>query len=687
MIFFLCALIPVGGMAVIAYQHVSQQLDEQFHSRMKRSVKTYSLLFYERFLILETELTMAASHLSKNREKVAQSMENRYLKRLQKRFSAMAVFNKNGHSRALIGQMTEAESLNKKMSNHLKTGDSLVKIIHNSMGQADLVMIVLLDPQKPGAGFLAAKINPDYLLALDREFHLPRDVDLLIRDESQNIIYRSIQENKPILNRISQNIVGRDTGNFEFELEDDVYLASYRWIFLEPKFLFPGFNIMFIQSKTNAFLQMVEFKKIFPQVLILSLLVVIILSIYFIRKNLEPLKLLKAGTHQIAKNNFSYRVEIGSQDEFQELGEAFNQMSTQLKDQFNTLETSAQITRAVLSSLERQSILNTVLSHMKGCFNCQEIGIGLINQKQPGTIQCYLAGNQKENSIRKFDRKLLPTDLLRLQNNPDFLVIEQNQELPDYLAIMKSEGISVYLVLPILLDGNLSAVLTLAYRSSKTLKDDRPRGRQMADQVAVALANSCLMEQLNRLNWGTLNALARTVDAKSSWTAGHSGRVTQLALRLGDTLRLTPKDRDLLHRAALLHDIGKIAIPVAILDKPGKLSEQEYDTIKTHPRAGARILEPIEEYSSLIPMVLQHHERFDGKGYPDGLSGNSIQLGARILAVADVFDAMKSDRPYRDGMPLEKVMGIIQEESGRQFDPNVVEALFEVIYSKATKAA
>ncbi len=456
---------------------------------------------------------------------------------------------------------------------------------------------------------------------------------------------------------------------------------------MEPKFLIPGFNITFVQSETDAFLQMVEFKKIFPQVILLSLLVTVILSIYFIRKSLEPLKMLKEGTHQIAGNNFNHRVEIASRDEFEELGEAFNQMAVQLNDQFNTLETSAQITRSVLSSLETQRILDTVISRMTDCFSCEAVGIGLLNSDQPGRIQCYLAGSQAENGIRKIDRKLLPSDIKRLHNNPEFLIIKQNQHLPEYLSILNSDGIGAYLVLPIFLDANLSAIITMAYRNPAALNDDRLRGRQMANQVAVALSNSRLMEQLNRLNWGTLKALARAVDAKSSWTAGHSERVTRLALKLADTLILDPRERENLHRAALLHDIGKLGVPVAILDKPGKLSDQEYETIKTHPQIGARILEPIKEYTALIPMILQHHERFDGKGYPNGLSGNTIHLGARILAVADAFDAMISDRPYRDGMPLERVMEIIQQESGRQFDPVVVDALINSIYTKAPKAA
>ena len=138
----------------------------------------------------------------------------------------------------------------------------------------------------------------------------------------------------------------------------------------------------------------------------------------------------------------------------------------------------------------------------------------------------------------------------------------------------------------------------------------------MSDQVAVAISNAELLGELKQLNWETLNALARTVDAKSSWTAGHSERVTQLSLKIGKAMNLTDKNLDILHRGALLHDIGKIAVPSAILDKPGRLTEEEFHIVQQHPGTGARILEPVTAYREVIPLVLQHHERFDGGGYP-----------------------------------------------------------------------
>ena len=222
-------------------------------------------------------------------------------------------------------------------------------------------------------------------------------------------------------------------------------------------------------------------------------------------------------------------------------------------------------------------------------------------------------------------------------------------------------------------------VLLLGYRNPP---DPTPesliRIRQIADQTAIALSRARLLEELAQNDLGTLTALARTVDTNSPWTAGHSERVTRLAMDLGRELGLPPDEIDQLHRGGLLHDIGKIGVPASILDKPGKLTEEEFAVIRRHPSKGAMILESIPNLRKVIPIVSQHHERFDGKGYPNGLSGESISLHARILAVADVVDALVSDRPYRPGWSREKVLVYTRENAGQQFDPEVVEAFFRI---------
>jgi len=135
---------------------------------------------------------------------------------------------------------------------------------------------------------------------------------------------------------------------------------------------------------------------------------------------------------------------------------------------------------------------------------------------------------------------------------------------------------------------------------------------------------------------------------------------------------------DVLNRGGLLHDIGKIGVPLAILDKPDKLDDDEFDTVRSHPLIGEKILEPVIVYKNILPMVVQHHERFDGKGYPHGLSGDDIDINARVLAVADVYDALISQRPYRQGWVGEKVLSYIKEQAGKMFDPKVVDAFMTI---------
>jgi len=192
------------------------------------------------------------------------------------------------------------------------------------------------------------------------------------------------------------------------------------------------------------------------------------------------------------------------------------------------------------------------------------------------------------------------------------------------------------------------------------------------DQLKIAV------EALEQLDLGTLTALARAIDAKSAWTAGHSERVTNLALKMGHAMRLPTKSLEIMHRGGLLHDIGKIGTPATILDKPGRLEPEEMQTMRDHVKIGVRILEPIPCFREALPIVAQHHEWFDGSGYPAGLAGDNISLHARILAVADCYDAMVSDRPYRKGLPQLQALEILRQRSGTQFDPTVIEVFMRL---------
>lgn len=171
------------------------------------------------------------------------------------------------------------------------------------------------------------------------------------------------------------------------------------------------------------------------------------------------------------------------------------------------------------------------------------------------------------------------------------------------------------------------------------------------------------------------SAFADVVDAKSPFTAGHSKRVTLYADMVAETLGLTAPHRRFIRRAALLHDIGKLAVSNQILDKPGKLDEAEWASVKSHPLHSQQILERVNAFASLAPAAGAHHERLDGKGYPFGLSGDAISLEARILTVADVFDALSAERPYRKAMAVADALAIMAKDTGAAFDPVCMEAL------------
>jgi putative two-component system response regulator len=158
-------------------------------------------------------------------------------------------------------------------------------------------------------------------------------------------------------------------------------------------------------------------------------------------------------------------------------------------------------------------------------------------------------------------------------------------------------------------------------------------------------------------------AFARAVEAKSPYTHGHSERVRRYGLALADAVGVAPEQREVLRKGALLHDIGKISIPDAILDKPGRLTPEEYAIVKDHAAQGAHIVEPLVSVRDAVPLIRWHHERLDGRGYPDGLCGGEVPWLVRILSVADVYDSLASERPYRSAMPLGRCLEVLREDA------------------------
>jgi putative nucleotidyltransferase with HDIG domain len=182
-----------------------------------------------------------------------------------------------------------------------------------------------------------------------------------------------------------------------------------------------------------------------------------------------------------------------------------------------------------------------------------------------------------------------------------------------------------------------------------------------------------------------VTALALALDAKDGYTSGHSGRVSEISVVIAKELGMPDGSIENIRLAGLIHDIGKIGVKEEVLNKPGLLTPQEFEYIKTHPAIGERILKPIVEEQEILDIVRLHHERFDGKGYPDGLAGEQIPTGAAIMALADAYDAMTSDRPYRKSLGHAAAVSEIKKGSGTQFSPDAVEAFLRVENTIAPK--
>lgn len=180
-------------------------------------------------------------------------------------------------------------------------------------------------------------------------------------------------------------------------------------------------------------------------------------------------------------------------------------------------------------------------------------------------------------------------------------------------------------------------------------------------------------DQIRHTFLGAVKALAEALDAKDPYTNGHSRRMTEIVVILAKEMNLPEDTLEKIRLAGMVHDIGKIGVSEEILHKPGKLSDEEFDTIRDHPVAGERILRPIVTDEVVLSMVRHHHERYAGGGYPEGIAGEKIPVGARLLAVADAYDAMTSNRPYRDALMPEKARSQLLANRGSQFDPGIVD--------------
>ncbi len=404
----------------------------------------------------------------------------------------------------------------------------------------------------------------------------------------------------------------------------------------------------------------------------------------------KPIQLISKTASKRATGDRSVAFDLGRRDEIGSLAWSLDIMTMKIDEhvleierRMKTMDTMNLIDKAVLSSISRGGLLDRVIGIVSDMFNSNSIALALYDRGRNGfdIISMYHDSSQRMLGEKPFIplADLDPRHAENIENIFQFDIDEKNNRAPELYAHAAGKIINA----PICLMNTYLGSIVLGKGDNQDFSPEIIESISMlADQVGVALQSVQAFEEREALFLGILIALTRSIDAKSKWTAGHSERVAKYAEEIGLRLNLGEENVRTLTFSAILHDIGKIAISETILDKPGKLTEEEYSLIKIHPMEGARIISDIPSYNKIVPGILYHHEHWDGSGYPEGLRGDDIPLHSRIITVADVYDAITADRPYRSGMSGDDAIRFLSENCGVLFDCNIVTIFLTILQEK-----
>ncbi len=669
LLFILSALLPAAALSVVSYRQVRAELVEQSRDRLEDLGKSAGMAVYERLLFLQSQLALL-------RNAGQGTVAEGELAGL----TAVSRFDAGGR-RSLLGGPLRAVPTTPAERSHMDANAAVLRVREAGPDSLDVLLGVATVPGDPGAGVLWGRVDPTFLWSSARGYAgLSTTAGFCVFDPELRPLRCDLPDVEEARRRL-RDARESQRGAMRLEWTDahgNEYLGGAWEVFLQAAFLSPSWAVVIAEDRATVLASLASFRTPFLAFVVFGLSLVALLSNIQVRRTLEPLVELGGATRRIAKREFDARVHVKSGDEFEDLADSFNAMARNLGAQFSALEAIGEIDRSILAELDRERIVTTVLERIHGVLPSDHAAIVLQDGDDRGRLYRSVGGGPGAAT-------LVDTDTLaRLSTDADHVVVDMagHDELAATLGA-DGAGLARALVVPLWLRGEPAGYIILGHVTPvEYSSDDLSRMRQIADQVSVALANADLIDELEHLTWGALTALARAIDAKSSWTAGHSERVTALAQRIGVAMELSENELETLRRGGLLHDIGKIGIPGHVLDKPGSLTREEVLLMHAHTRVGARILEPIPALADIVPIILHHHERYDGAGYPDGLAGEDIPLLARILAVADVYDALTSHRPYRAGLPPDMALDDIAASAGSRFDPVVTEVFLDIVHAE-----
>ena len=683
-LFVIGSLFPIAVLVALSYGAVSRQLESQSEQRLADVTDIAAQSLLERFDFFHSWLRGVGVLGTVGMSQAADGASVPFTDLVPGSVEGLAL-EEDGRVRTITGTVGQLPPLGAADGEQLAMGQPLVKAAVGIDGAPPSIFMALRTrPGDPDRGVLWARITGDSLWATTMLWASTSAVhDLCILDTGSRPFHCNQGEGSrlpatvpPVASR------GSNAGLLDVEMGAEVYKAGWREVYLPPTYATPSWTVVVSESRSTVYSQVEWFAYYLPVSVVSGLSFVLLLASVVVRRTMDPLERLTEGTRRISEQDFGSRVDVESEDEFGELAASFNTMAERLGLQFREIKAGTAIDRAVLSASGREIAMRAVLDGVGDVVPSTHRAVLLMEPGSSVEGSVYSV-SQSDDSVVESTCSLDEADSDWLYGDGMHVLTSKGTEVP---AVFGGAGFADddrrALVLRLVVQGEALGAVAIARRADRDFSEEEVRrAEHLADQAAVALNDLKLRSELEEMSWEALRALANAIDAKSAWTAGHSERVTGLALEVGRELELSDKELDILHRGGLLHDLGKIGVSLRVLDHPGKLDEEMRKEIQAHPVIGARILEPIRAFQPVLPIVLYHHERWDGLGYPEGLKGLEIPRLARLLAVADVFDAMVSARPYRGGMDPQRVIDEIRNESGTQFDPEMVVALMRVMES------
>lgn len=345
----------------------------------------------------------------------------------------------------------------------------------------------------------------------------------------------------------------------------------------------------------------------------------------------------------------------------------------------------ADLNKLVASMTEIDELIYRTLKRVSEFLNCDQAVFVSFDEGKAEILSTYDKAerfNQKMNAL--VEKTVLSKTFAEKvsKENRALMEVKGQERLEVFKDFLKESGYHSLIYLPISIQNKTQGAIIAFYKQEPITEGDEEIFESLASEISMVFYNSKLISQIKTLTLKTVESIAAAFDSLSVYTRGHSAKVAKYATAIAKEMNLSFKEIREIQYAALLHDFGRIFIDRKIIDAPRKLAPEELEKIKKIPAISSKIFERINYFNSIIPIIYHHKERFDGSGYPDGLKGEKIPLGSRIIHVAEAFVAMTSERPHRPAMSISEAIKEIQKNSGKQFDPKVVEAFIKALRSE-----